>query len=273
MTDFKEYDDKDFRKEMKRRWEMRMEMHGRGGRVWMGVFLVAVGVVALLKSMMVPMPVWLYTWQMLLIAFGFFMGLRHGLRPGGWLIPILIGGLFLADQYFFQGQLRYHIWPVVIIILGVLFMIKSRRRKYCRVHWMEKMEKKRAAEAFKDTLDEATEDYNTNDYVDITSVFSGTKKNILSKNFKGGDIVNVFGGTELNLTQADFSGQVTLDVTAVFGGAKLIIPSNWTVRSELTNIFGGIQDKRSLTMGPQDPEKVLLLDGTVFFGGIEISSY
>ncbi|MBM3416907.1 MAG: hypothetical protein FJY20_10820 [Bacteroidetes bacterium] len=52
---------------------------------------------------------------------------------------------------------------------------------------------------------------------------------MLSKDFKGGDIVNIFGGTEFNLSQADIKGRVTLEVTTIFGGTKLIVPSHWEV--------------------------------------------
>lgn len=257
-------------KKYKKEWEMNIGSEGRRGSIFMGIFLVGVGVVALLKSMMIPMPVWLYTWQMLLIALGFFIGLSHGFRRGGWFIPMLVGGIFLADEYFLQHQLRHHIWPVVLIVLGFLFMIKSRRRQHCRNRWMEK---KRAAEAWRDRMRQETEDYNKDNYIDSTSFFSNTKKNILSKDFKGGDIVNILGGTELNLSQADINGKVVLEVTAIFGGAKLVVPSNWIVKAELTSIFGGIQDKRPLVPTVENPDKVLLLKGTVLFGGIEINSF
>jgi hypothetical protein len=38
------------------------------------------------------------------------------------------------------------------------------------------------------------------------------------------------------------------------------------------SIFGGTDDKRQ-TLTEADPNKVLVLEGTVIFGGIEIKSY
>ncbi len=45
------------------------------------------------------------------------------------------------------------------------------------------------------------------DYIDAVTVFGGVKKNILSKNFRGGDVTTFMGGTELNLTHADIQGR------------------------------------------------------------------
>ena len=117
------------------------------------------------------------------------------------------------------------------------------------------------------------ETYSQEDFVDSTSIFGGANKIILSKDFKGGDIVNIFGGTELNLSQADITDKAILEMTTIFGGTKLIIPSNWSVKSEATIIFGGIEDKRSMPAVSGSIGKILLLKGTVIFGGIEIKSF
>ena len=113
----------------------------------------------------------------------------------------------------------------------------------------------------------------TDDYVDITAVFGGVKKQFISKDFKGGEVNCVFGGTELNLSQADFTGRVVLELNHVIGGSKLTIPANWHVQSELTAIMGGIEDTRNLHNVTPDYNKTLVLKGTCFMGGISIMSY
>src|SRR5690606_24157016 len=100
-----------------------------------------------------------------------------------------------------------------------------------------------------------------------TDIFGGSNKNILSKNFKGGNVVNIFGGSDLNLSQADIKGKAVLEITAIFGGTKLIVPSNWDVRPEIVTVFGGIEDKRQISPASETPEKILVLKGTVIFGG------
>jgi predicted membrane protein len=115
--------------------------------------------------------------------------------------------------------------------------------------------------------------FGKDDFVESTSIFGGAKKIIISKNFKGGDLVNVFGGTELDLSQADFTGTAVIELTTIFGGTKLLVPSNWSVKSDAVTIFGGIEDKRRMQTITEAPEKTLLLRGTVIFGGIDIKSF
>jgi hypothetical protein len=56
------------------------------------------------------------------------------------------------------------------------------------------------------------------------------------------------------------------------GGTKIIVPPNWEVRSQLTSVFGNIEDKRQ-NISSTNPEKVLIIDGSSVFGGIEIRNY
>ena len=77
----------------------------------------------------------------------------------------------------------------------------------------------------------------------------------------------------MNLSQADIKGRVELEITTIFGGTKLIVPANWEVKSEAVTIFGGLEDKRSIQPGDPTQEKILVLRGTVLFGGIEIKSF
>jgi hypothetical protein len=81
------------------------------------------------------------------------------------------------------------------------------------------------------------------------------------------------GGSEIDLTQADFQGRIKIDTTNIFGGTKLIVPPTWDVQSDMVAIFGGVDDKRQISGVKLDPNKVLILDGTCMFGGIEIKSY
>lgn len=115
--------------------------------------------------------------------------------------------------------------------------------------------------------------YTSEDIIDTVSVFSGTHKNIFSKNLKGGDIVVVFGGCDLNLTQADFQGTVVIDVVAIFGGVKIVVPPSWKVRSEMTAIFGGLEDKTSIMPYGAESNKTVVLRGFALFGGVDIKNF
>jgi predicted membrane protein len=262
MNDFR-----DFREDARQRWESRRERHPHG-HIWTGLFLLFIGCLALVKSFGVPMPVWLFSWQMLLIAIGLFIGLRKGFRDGGWFVPIIIGGVFLVNEYAMDGQLKRHMWPLILIALGLVFILRPKRGR-----WQACSEKKNPYMNAETAKPYGEEFYSQDDIIDSTCIFSGSKKVILSKNFKGGDIVNVFGGSEVDLMQADINGTAVLEVTAIFGGATLIVPSNWSIKSEAVTIFGGISDKRKFAALSEPSTKTLVLKGTMIFGGMEIKSY
>lgn len=252
------------------RREQRRQSGGEHGNVWTGVFILLIGVAALLKTSINDLPDWLFSWQMLLIALGLFIGFKHGFRGAGWLILIMVGSAFLLRDIFPTLAIRRYIWPLVLMAIGLAIIIRPRRKGWQQCAWNEKKNQHSTGNT---SIASDAETWSQDDFIDSTSIFGGDKKNILSKDFRGGDIVNIFGGTELNLTQADINGKVAIEITTIFGGTKLIVPSNWEVKSEVVAIFGGLEDKRSITVVPESTGKILLLKGTVLFGGIEIKSF
>ncbi len=257
--------------------------HPPAGRILGGIVLVGIGAVLFLEKMGYFIPGWILTWKMLLIAIGIYVGARHLFRGFGWLIPILIGLLFLADDFIPGFSIRPFIWPIVIVIIG-LFMIFRPKRRFNYHGWHNKWRHKhhrfhQRHQGFHHPVEWQQQDNysgnqgSTEERLDAVVVFGSTKKNIISKDFKGGEVTCVFGGVEINLSQADITGKVTLELNQVFGAIKLIIPPHWQVHPDETVTFmGGIEDRR-----PQDnitePGKVLILKGSSVFGGIDISSY
>lgn len=260
--------------EWQTRWEERREynrIHGSShGHIWTGLFILLIGVAALIRVAWPDLPPLLFSWQAFLIALGVFIGLKHQFRGAAWFILILVGTGFLLRDLYPDLAVRRYIWPVIFIVVGALIIIRPRRR--C---WPPDGpgEKKSPDSSQGPTILDERETWSHDDFVDATSIFGGAKRTILSKDFKGGDIVNIFGGTELNLSQADFKEKAVIEITTIFGGTKLIVPSHWEVKSEAVTIFGGLEDKRTLTAPSETPPKVLLLKGTVVFGGIDIKSF
>jgi predicted membrane protein len=258
------------REERKERRQFYMTNSSRHSHIWTGLFILLVGVAALIKASVTDLPSWLFGWQTFLIALGIFIGFKHGFRGGAWFILILVGSAFLLRDIYPDLAIRRYIWPMILIVIGAFLIIRPRRKSWEQCAWNEK---KNTGSPNSTSILGEEETWSKDDFVDSTSIFSGDKKNILSKDFKGGDIVNIFGGTELNLSQADIQGKVAIEITTIFGGTKLIVPSHWEVKSEAVTIFGGLEDKRSITAIPESGGKVLLLKGTVIFGGIEIKSF
>jgi hypothetical protein len=245
----------------RREWR-RNHRNSDSGRVLTGAFLLIAGAVLFLKNLDTGLPGWLFSWQMFLIGLGVFFGLKNGFRGPVWLILILIGGFSLQPEVFPFIHLRIFTWPAILVILGIYFIVKPRSRERNLPSDLEPFQTTRPGEEFMD-----------GDKLDITSILGSVKKVVVSKNFQGGEIVSVLGGSDINLTQADIHGKVRLEATNVMGGTKLIIPPTWDVKSELVAIFGGVEDKRDIRSANIDPNKVLVLEGTCLFGGIEIKSF
>lgn len=253
------------------------------GQVWGGVFLLLIGLAALANNY-IPGLNWLFSWPMFLIALGLFIGLRNKFNGAAWLALIIIGSYFLATKYFtIDADLRRLFWPFALIGLGA-YLIFRPKRKYSS-DCVYPFNRDKNEQAPRDTQGSTENQFAVKtesnvagnleeEILDVASVFAAVKKNVYSKNFKGGEIVSVFGGAEVNLSQASFQQtQIIIESVQVFGGAKLIVPADWVIHNEAVAIFGGIEDKRPQPSTIGSPEKVLVLKGFVMFGGIEIKSY
>jgi Cell wall-active antibiotics response 4TMS YvqF len=277
--------------------EIKRRPPGGPGRLWAGLFLLLVGGVLLLDQLGFPLPDYLFNWHVLLIAIGLFLGLRHNFRGGAWLIMIAIGAVYMIQDYYPTIELHRFIWPGVLILVGLLFILRPRRHFRDQWHhewkdewkqkWRDDWERKRRDRGSDPQFNRDNQpntgsqsatgtsnnqSYTSEDFIDATSIFGGVHKKMVSKNFKGGDIVTIMGGTEIDLSQADFTGTARLDVTQIMGGTKIIVPAHWEVRTEVSAIFAGFEDKRQQP-AIQNPEKILIIDGTSIFGGIELKNF
>jgi predicted membrane protein len=263
------------------------------GKVFAGLILLAVGSLLLIRQFSYFFfPDWLFSWPVLLIAIGLFNGFKHDFKKPSWFIMVLIGVVFLSGRIMPWFNLRAYLWPIAIIGLGLWLILRRNYTPRFNEKWQAGQTGQpgfntpeadyvvkpdgttSANEPFTTTADAHTSNtYKGDDYIDATSVFGGIKKVILSKDFKGGEIVNICGGAELDFTCADINGVVIIDITQLFGGIKMIVPPHWQVRSDVAAIFAGIDDKRFGNAAPQSPDKILVLKGTSIFAGIDVRSF
>ncbi|MES2514344.1 MAG: LiaF domain-containing protein [Bacteroidota bacterium] len=269
-------------------WKRSEKEHKRG-KIVSGILVVIAGSLFLAKELGADIPQWVFTWKMALIAFGLIIGAKNNFRQAGWIIFVIIGGVFLIGDINPNISIKPFLWPVLIILIGIAMIFKP-RRKHSHRHW-GKFHDRKYGKAYEEKYNRfyarkygqpGAHDYNecyakesssSDDVIDFTTFMGSVKKNILSKNFKGGDVSNVFGGTELNLSQADIETNATLDLHNVFGGTRLIVPANWEIHSELVSVMGSIEDKRPVQPMNTENPKILILKGTTFMGGIDIRSY
>jgi len=279
------------------------------GKMLVGLLLLILGLGFLFQQLdFFFIPNWLFSWPSWLIIWGLYMGAKHNFRNSGWLIMVLVGLVFISDDIFPGHHMHNLIWPMAIIGFGI-WLITKRNKSLSEEGWGRKWDDKWAKKQdynppFEPIITPVTpvepitpenagtpgasttippvgnsstgsssqRPFRGDEYLDAVSIFGGVKKTILSKDFKGGEIVNVFGGAELDFTQADIQGRVVIDITQIFGGTKIIVPSNWQVVSDLAAVFASVDDKR-INRGVQDNNKILVLKGVSIFAGVDVRSY
>ncbi|HZY36383.1 MAG TPA: DUF5668 domain-containing protein [Mucilaginibacter sp.] len=262
----------------------------RNGRALAGIVLLVVGAALLLKQFdYFLIPHWLFDWPMWLIFAGLFIGSRTNFQRPSSIILIVLGVVLLISHNVRNSE--DIVWPLAIIAFG-LWMIMRRHSPTNKDYWNRKYQNKwdwrfhtgPTPDPNNPPVSDTT--YTEvppqdpkgsrpvgDDYIDAVSIFGGVKKIILSKDFKGGEIVNVFGGAELDFTQANINGKVIIDITQIFGGVKIIVPANWQVVPDLAAVFASVDDKRIKSPAQPAGDKILLLKGVSIFAGIDIRSF
>jgi hypothetical protein len=111
---------------------------------------------------------------------------------------------------------------------------------------------------------------NAEDYLQSSACFSGVKRTVISKDFKGGRISNVFGSTELDLSSADINGTAILDLSLAFGEIVITVPCDWRIDADLSQFMATVEDNRDNVYQTNSMNKVLMLRGSSTCGLVEI---
>jgi len=217
--------------------------------LWTGVFIVAAGVVLLLdRAGMVNAGHIFRFWPVFLIVLGVSMAFGkkgascQGSSIGGGMLA-LWGTLLLAQNF---GYLSWgQIWPLVLIVVGVLMVWQSFRLKNLNLNLGGKMHP--------------------------TSVFASVERTITDQNFQQGKAETVFGSIQLDFLSADMTEKAVLEIAAVFGSVEIRIPSSWNVAVEATTVFGSAENKTRPPLTSSAP-KTLVVRGEVVFGSLEIKN-
>jgi predicted membrane protein len=244
----------------------------KNDRLLLGALVIGAGILLLFRNLGFWFPSFLFSWPMILIAVGLFIGVRDKFSNNGWWIVMAIGGFFLLRREFDYFDLGDFFWPLLILAIGISILLgKGGRRR----RWLDNNDDNQSTttnfSTMGTTANAETGSTNKEDVIDAAAIFGSVKKNMYSKNFKGGEVVTVFGGSEINLMHADFTGEIKLEIVNIFGGTTLFVPAHWQIRSEAAAILGAIEDKRREPAAIQQ-DKVLIIEGTVIFGGIDIKS-
>ena len=223
-------------------------------RVIVALFVIALGVLFLLKNLGVPISfdIW-QLWPVALIL----VGLSHlsqtretGQSLGGWIL-IAIGVLFLLSNLDIIPYGFFEFWPVVLILVGILIL-------------------KNAFWGFKKAP-------SSNDFINLSFVLGGGDFKFNTKNLKGGKVTAIMGGGTIDLRETDIKeDEVVIDAFSVMGGIEIKVPTTWEVNMQGTPLLGGMDNKTSFHAAnnkdsrPGQSPKILTIKGMAIMGGVEV---
>src|SRR5690349_21332786 len=99
------------------------------GRNMAGIVIVGLGTILLANKLGAELPNWIHSWEMFLIAIGVFVGFRSSFKNPALMIPLAICSFLLLDHYFLDFSIHEYIWPMVVIIIGLVMIFKPKKNK------------------------------------------------------------------------------------------------------------------------------------------------
>ncbi len=104
------------------------------------------------------------------------------------------------------------------------------------------------------------------------AICSGVRRNIVDKEYKGGDYTAIMGGCEIDLREAEIAPgtEAVIEVQAFWGGIDIRVPRSFTVESQVTAILGGFEDNTDQSQA--DPEQRLIIRGMAMMGGVHVKN-
>ena len=230
-----------------------------------------------------------------------------GPRTRVWigLLLVVIGVLFLLDNFTDWHFPRETLWPVILIgfgvvhlfrrgsarwlggvltLLGIVFLLDAldiltfHMRDVLRL-WplvllvvgVQLLFGARKSRPRRPTLG-ASATGQDSDRLGATYVFSSGVQRVTSRNFSEGDATAVFGSAQIDLRQASLAtGGAIVDLTVLFGSVELRIPETWEVDVQSAHFLGGLEDKRIRSAAGGAGEQ-LTITGTCMFGSIVLES-
>lgn len=251
---------------------------GFSGKILIALLFILSGILLFARNMgWITSEVFdlIVSWHSLLILLGIYAMIRRH----------FIGGiiLFLAGVYFLIGGLSWlpensqaMVWPLALIIAGVLFIFKpgrNKRAQWARQHTMEhrrqwmKMHQGRPGMNFES---EQQQSESVDGFLRSENVWGAARHVVLDELFKGAMIRTSFGGTTIDPRHTHIApGETYIDLDCSWGGVEIYVPSDWTVVFKCNAFFGGCDDKRWQN-GNVNKENILVIRGTLSFGGLEV---
>jgi predicted membrane protein len=238
--------------------------HRQVGRIVFGLFIIVVGLFALLDNLhLFDSHLVQPYWPLIFVALGALKLAQNDYPRRRWFGAALIavGAAMTANNL---GLVRFQVrdwWPLLLVGVGLLVIFK--RGDGPRGRWRHR----RHGGANCDGRHDERVEHGSR--VDASAVMSGIVLKNDSQDFQGGEISTVMGAVEVDLRQASIAGEARLHLSVIMGGVEIKVPRDWSISIAGTPTLGGIEDK---TIPPMAPGKRLVVEGSVVMGGVEISN-
>ncbi|HTO17220.1 MAG TPA: LiaF domain-containing protein [Edaphocola sp.] len=243
-------------------------------KVW-GIIIIIIGFYLLLKTIIpnnFPFLNHFISFPILMIIGGIILGSRRRFQMGGWVF-LTGAGVFLFISRLDHSFTTY-LFPITLIIVGI-YIINNNKEKKKRILKEEikalpppSGEQKEQQTHFTQT------DYSyidTSETININNILGGDKRNVLSKDFRGGSISSVFGSVEIDMRSAGLVQDIQININLVFGSIEFLFPANWQIINETTTLLGSVEDRRRVINTDGNLKKVYIT-GLVLFGSIDIKN-
>lgn len=221
-------------------------------RLLVGILIIGIGALLLLGNLQILEleNIWRF-WPVLPLVAGVNMIFRSGLGPGlgGGVVLTVIGGAFLLRNFGLIDWRFRHLWPLLLIVLGVMVVVTSFRR----------------------TTPPRGPQASANPSISLFTFLGGVEHENNSSMFRGGEATAVMGGIDIDLRNASITdADVVLNCFAFMGGIEIKVPQDWSVVIKATPIMGYIGG--TAKAGSSDGSKKLTINGQAFMGSIEVKN-
>jgi hypothetical protein len=258
--------------------------HYRGPGLWPGLFLVCVGGALLARELgLLPPALRLVDfWPVVLV----FFGVSRLFRARGFMAALFalafvaLGAGLLARNLGFLTFPAAHLWPVLIVLLGVALLIRGARRSEwpgppphspssAGTETRDRSEQPVEAE-WGDEGAEQPKLTSERERLNKQITFAGAEFKITSQAWRGGTLGVTAGGVEIDLRYARLAPEgAVLDVRVVMGGIDIRVPDTWQVLCDVTPLIGGADDSTRPTQGSTGAPQLRVV-GSVMLGGLSI---
>lgn len=236
------------------------------GRKFAGGALILLGVVFLaVRIIDFDFSLWKW-WPVLPIASGV-LTLKGNWKVG--LVIIAFFSVFLLNNLNVLDIDTAVLWPTLLVVIGLAIF-------FGRGSGGKAKTKTKAAygSGGTRTVDgsarPSAEAVDAGERLNVNSSFSESSHSAAGEGFTGGNVSATFGTADIDLRSAVIvDGEATLNASVMFGSVNLRVPPDWAIDVRASVNFGHIETKRQ---EPAEPTATLVIAGTCWFGGLQITS-